>query len=101
MVISASGAHDALDHDALVAATDAQLRSLEPTLPKRVFAQVIAEKRATYAAEPELVRPAAGRLACGVYLAGDYTYGDFPATLEAAVQSGQGAARALARDLPP
>jgi squalene-associated FAD-dependent desaturase len=98
VVISASGAHDALDHDALVAATDAQLRSLEPTLPKRVFAQVIAEKRATYAAEPELVRPAAGRLACGVYLAGDYTYGDFPATLEAAVRSGRIAAAAVNRD---
>jgi predicted NAD/FAD-dependent oxidoreductase len=99
VVISASGPHDALDHDALVAATDAQLRRLEPSLPALVFSQVIEEKRATYASEPGLVRPAAGRLANGVYLAGDYTYGDFPATLEAAVRSGRIAADAIRRDV--
>ena len=98
VVISASGPHDALDHDALVAATDAQLRRLEPALPALVYAQVIEEKRATYACEPGVARPSAGRVAARVYLAGDYTYGDFPATLEAAVRSGRIAARTLTRD---
>ena len=60
--------------------------------------QVIEEKRATYACVPGLARPAAGRVAERVYLAGDHTYGDFPATLEAAVRSGRIAAAALSRD---
>ena len=55
---------------------------------------------ATYACLPALARPVCGRLCEGIYLAGDYTYGAFPATLEAAVRSGQIAARALARDRP-
>ncbi|MGE5104777.1 MAG: hydroxysqualene dehydroxylase HpnE [Betaproteobacteria bacterium] len=101
VVISASGPHAALDHPALVTALDAQLRRLAPRLPALRWSQVIEEKRATYACVPRLARPVFGRLASRVYLAGDYTHPTLPATLEAAVQSGQGAARALARDLPP
>ena len=98
VVISASGEFGALDHATLADCVDAQLRTLEPSLPKRVYSQVIAERRATYAALPDLTRPDAGRLAARVYLAGDYTYGDFPATLEAAVRSGRLAAEAVSRD---
>jgi predicted NAD/FAD-dependent oxidoreductase len=98
VVISASGPHGTLDHAALVRAADAQLRSLAGALPSLVYSQVIEEKRATYACVPGLARPAAGRLAERVYLAGDHTYGDFPATLEAAVRSGRIAAAALSRD---
>ena len=95
VVISARGAHSALDHAALVAATDAQLRRLAPDLPPLVWSRVIEEKRATYACVPGLARPACGRLTDRVYLAGDYTYEPFPATLEAAVRSGVVAAREL------
>ena len=95
VVISARGPHSALDHAALAAAADAQLRRLEPALPPLAWSQVIEEKRATYACVPRLARPACGRLANRVYLAGDYTYDAFPATLEAAVRSGRAAAAAI------
>jgi squalene-associated FAD-dependent desaturase len=94
VVISAHGAHESLDHASLVAAVDGQLRRLTP-LPPLCWSQVIEEKRATYACVPALVRPAAGRLAPRVFLAGDYTHPALPATLEAAVRSGLAAARAV------
>jgi len=100
VVISAHGPHDALDHPALIAAIDSQLRRLRAGMPAPHWSQVIEEKRATYACLPALQRPACGHLAGRVYLAGDYTYGAFPATLEAAVRSGSQAAQVLMRDLP-
>ena len=100
VVISAHGLHDQLDRSALVAAIDDQLRRLNGNLPPLAWSQAIAERRATYACLPALARPACGHLAGRVYLAGDYTYAAFPATLEAAVRSGVLAARALMRDLP-
>jgi squalene-associated FAD-dependent desaturase len=99
VVISTHGEHDALDQPALVAAVDAQLRRLRPSLPPLCWSQVIAEKRATYACVPALARPGCGRLTGRVYLAGDYTYPAFPATLEAAVRSGVAAARAIIADV--
>ena len=98
VVLSAHGPHDAVDHRHLVAMIDAQLTRLAPGFSDLRWSQVIAEKRATYACVPQLARPACGRLAARVYLAGDYTYPAFPATLEAAVRSGVAAARALIRD---
>jgi predicted NAD/FAD-dependent oxidoreductase len=99
VVISAHGAHEALDHAALVAAVDAQLRRLQTSLPPLAWSQVIAEKRATYACVPASSHPRCGKLSGRVYLAGDYTYPAFPATLEAAVRSGVAAARAVVADL--
>ena len=99
VVISARGAHETLDQKSLVAAIDAQLRRLRPGLPQLVWTQVITEKRATYSCTPMLDRPSAGRLADGIYLAGDYTDREFPATLEAAVRSGRAAATQLIRDI--
>jgi hypothetical protein len=98
VVISAGGAHETLDQRSLVAAVDAQLRRLRPTLPQLVWTQVITEKRATYACTPTVDRPPAGRLTDGIYLAGDYTDRAFPATLEAAVRSGRAAAMRLIGD---
>jgi len=100
VVISANGPHDALPQEALAAAVEAQLRRLAPALPPRCWQQVIAERRATYACTPGLARPGAGRLAPGLYLAGDYTDADFPATLEAAVRSGIAAAHAVQGGAP-
>jgi hypothetical protein len=59
---------------------------------------VISERRATYACTPDAARPAAGRLARGLYLAGDYTDAELPATLEAATRTGVAAARAFLAD---
>ena len=100
VVISARGAHTELAHPALVAAVDRQLRRLAPNVPPLAWSQVIAERRATYACVPALARPACGCVAERVYLAGEYTYASFPATLEAAVRSGTAAARALLGDFP-
>ena len=100
VVISANGPHDALPQDALAAAVEAQLRRLAPALPPRAGSWSIAERRATYACTPGLARPRAGRLAPGLYLAGDYTDADFPATLEAAVRSGVAAADAVLGGAP-
>ncbi|HSQ80658.1 MAG TPA: hydroxysqualene dehydroxylase HpnE [Casimicrobiaceae bacterium] len=99
VVISASGPHGDLAHPALVQAVDAQLRRSRPGLPALRWSQVIEERRATYACVPGDARPRCGRLAGRVYIAGDYTYHELPATLEAAVRSGVTAARALADDL--
>ena len=85
-------------HDELARAVDAQLRRLQPALRPCVWSQVIAEKRATYACTPRRARPAGARLAPGLYLAGDYVDAEFPATLEAAVRSGNAAAEAVRAD---
>ncbi len=99
VVISGGGPHDGLDQGMLARDAEAQLRRLAPDLPRVVWSRVIAERRATYSCSPGLARPAPGRIARGVYLAGDYTDAAFPATLEAATRSGVAAARALITDL--
>jgi squalene-associated FAD-dependent desaturase len=101
VVISGSGPHDHLSHGDLVTAIDAQLRRLSPHLPALCWSQVIAERRATYACVPGLAHPPCGRVAPHLYLAGDYTYAALPATLEAAVRSGNVAATAVAADMKP
>lgn len=98
VVVSANGPHDALDHATLAREVDAQLRRQAPDLAALAWARVFAERRATYACTPALPRPRPGRIAPGLYLAGDYTDPDFPATLEAACRSGVAAARALLDD---
>jgi len=98
VVISTSGPHDAQDQPTLAANADAQLRKLAGQWPLPVWSRVIAERRATYACTPGAVRPAAGRVAPGLYLAGDYTDAELPATLEAATRSGVVAARAFLAD---
>lgn len=60
--------------------------------------QVIREKKATFTCTPGQIRPGTLTNRPGLFLAGDYTYGDYPATLEGAVISGQLAARAAIAD---
>jgi hydroxysqualene dehydroxylase len=59
-----------------------------------VLLHVAAEKRATFACTPGLKRPAAF-VAPGLWAAGDYVAGPYPATLEGAVRSGRAAAQHL------
>jgi squalene-associated FAD-dependent desaturase len=54
--------------------------------------QTVVEKRATFACTPGLRRPAT-EIAPGLWAAGDYVEGPYPATLEGAVRSGLSAAR--------
>jgi squalene-associated FAD-dependent desaturase len=60
--------------------------------------QTIAERRATFACTPGLLRPAR-RIANGLLACGDYVAGPYPATLEGAVRSAVGAARAVALEV--
>ena len=54
---------------------------------------VVREKRATISCRPNLARPGAATAHPHLWLAGDYTWADYPGTLEGAVRSGLRAAR--------
>ncbi|KQX01301.1 phytoene dehydrogenase [Massilia sp. Root418] len=97
VVISASGAAAELGQQALSAAIAAQLAAVlrRPELAHPSWSRVITEKRATYACRPAMQRPANATGLPGLLLAGDYTAGDYPATLESAVRSGVAAANTL------
>jgi squalene-associated FAD-dependent desaturase len=97
VVISASGAAAELGQRALSTAIAAQLAAVlrRPELAQPSWSRVITEKRATYACSPAMQRPANATGLPGLLLAGDYTAGDYPATLESAVRSGVAAAKTL------
>jgi len=59
-----------------------------------VIDRLLAEKRATFACTPGLARPP-GRIAPGLFAAGDYVQGPYPATLEGAVRAGLAAAQGM------
>jgi squalene-associated FAD-dependent desaturase len=93
VVISASGAHQELEHDELARRVHAELSAHFPGLGEPRWHRVIAEKRATFSCNVGLRRPANRTPISRLYLAGDYTAGDYPATLESAVRSGVACAR--------
>ena len=87
-VISASGAHEGMEKEALVSRIHAELRAALGDLPPPLWTQLIAEKRATFSCRPDLKRPEGTTPLPGLLLAGDYIAGKYPGTLEAAVRSG-------------
>ncbi|MBK7470126.1 MAG: FAD-dependent oxidoreductase [Betaproteobacteria bacterium] len=98
VVISAEGPHRRLAQADLARAVASQLRdNLPGRMPQSAptWTQVITERRATHAAAPARAHPVAGHIGSGIYLAGDHTDPDYPATLEAAVRSGIRAAGAV------
>lgn len=77
---------------------DAQLRRIVD--PDAVHWQRhIVEKQATYACVPGLLRPSVRTAHPRIFLAGDYTAGPYPATLESATTSGVQSARTLLAQL--
>jgi squalene-associated FAD-dependent desaturase len=93
-VLSGHGDWEALDDGDLAAALNDEL----PVAEKAAWHKVIREKRATFSCRPGTPRPACATSHPRVMLAGDYTWADYPATLEGAVRSGRRAADLLLRN---
>jgi len=87
-VISAEGIHQDLGQDELARKVIAELGEEFGFTARPEWFKVIAEKRATFCCAPDLRRPAHRTDLSNLLLAGDYTAGDYPATLEGAVLSG-------------
>jgi squalene-associated FAD-dependent desaturase len=87
-VISAEGIHQELSQDELAQKVIAELREEFGISDTPHWFKVIAEKRATFCCSPDLARPSQQTPLPRLWLAGDYTAGDYPATLEGAVSSG-------------
>ncbi len=77
---------------------EAQLQRVVQPGPAR-WRKRIVEKQATYACVPTMSRPAVRTAHPRIFLAGDYTAGPYPATLESATQSGVQSAGALLEQL--
>lgn len=87
-VISAEGIHQELSQEELAAKVIAELRDEFGIVVRPDWFKVIAEKRATFCCSPNLDRPTQRTAIPNLLMAGDYTDGDYPATLEGAVLSG-------------
>ena len=87
-VISAEGVHQELSQDELVQKVIAELYEEFGITEQPAWFKVIAEKRATFCCAPNLKRPSQLTYLPRLLLAGDYTAGGYPATLEGAVMSG-------------
>jgi squalene-associated FAD-dependent desaturase len=90
-VLSGHGDWEALDDEMLASRLHQELGFDESVQ----WHKVIREKRATFSAIPGLKRPNFRTRHPKLLLAGDYTWHDYPATLEGAVRSGLRAAKAL------
>ncbi len=88
VVISAQGKHQKLSQDMLALKVAQELHHVFPHLQKPLWHKVIAEKRATFSCSVNLPRPANLTPYPNLFLAGDYTYADYPATIEGSVRSG-------------
>ena len=95
VIISAEGHHQQLSQVALALAVIEELATAFPELPSPTWHKVIAEKRATFACTAGLKRPKQQTHIQNLYLAGDYTEGDYPATIEGAIRSGLSAAQLI------
>jgi squalene-associated FAD-dependent desaturase len=98
IIVSATGTHQLLSQDALALEVAKEIHQTFPDIPKPLWHKVIAEKRATFSCGPNLARPTNKTLQPRLYLAGDYTYADYPATIEGAIRSGIACANLIANN---
>jgi squalene-associated FAD-dependent desaturase len=96
-VISGPGQHMKLDKQNLANQVHRELQEVTGQLPAFSQYQVIKEKKATFSCQVGIQknRPGCTTPVKGLYLAGDYTDTDYPATLEGAVKSGFTAANVV------
>ena len=89
-VISASGPHEGLSQEELAARVLKELGRHTGPLAPPAWQKVITERFATFACTSQIQpkRPATQTSTPGLFLAGDYTAGEYPATLEGAVRNG-------------
>jgi hydroxysqualene dehydroxylase len=87
-VISAEGIHQELPQEELAKKVIEELSTEFGITEQPAWFKVIAEKRATFCCSPKLQRPSQLTQLPRLLLAGDYTKGNYPATLEGAVISG-------------
>jgi len=99
-VVSARGEHEELMHGEFAQAAHREIARVVPELPAPRWSRVIAERRATFSCVPGLARPGHATGVAQLFLAGDYTASDYPATLEGAVRSGVAAARLALASTP-
>lgn len=95
VVISAEGKHQNMTHEALALRVAQELHHAFPHLTKPLWHRVIAEKRATFSCSVNLMRPSHLTPYPNLLMAGDYTYSDYPSTIEGAVRSGINCARMI------
>ncbi|MFO8024032.1 hydroxysqualene dehydroxylase HpnE [Thiohalophilus sp.] len=90
VVISTGGKHMRLTNAQLISRIGEELQNHFPHWPAHEQAMVIREKRATFASRVGInsQRPDNHTAIDGLWLAGDYTRTNYPATLEGAVKSG-------------
>lgn len=98
VIISAVGKHQKITQDELALRVARELHVAYPHLEKPLWNKVIAEKRATFTCKPDLYRPTHKTAQTNLYLAGDYTYADYPATIEGAIRSGLACAALIANN---
>jgi squalene-associated FAD-dependent desaturase len=103
IVISAASRLDRLPAGALAEGLASQLRAAFGGPPPDDL-RIVTERRATFRCTPQRPRLDPGCLqaaAPGLWLAGDWLWDDYPATLEAAVRSGLDTARRIAGSIGP
>ena len=99
VVISAEGVHQNLTQEQLVQKVKQELQTQLGVSEAVLWHKVIAEKRATFSCEVNLPRPPCTTPIKNLMLAGDFTSGEYPATLEGAVMSGIRCAKTIAKNM--
>ena len=95
IVVSAEGPHLTRPAENLLDDYLSLLAAELGALPALLDWKFLIEKRATFACVPHMTRPDMATPVPDLYLAGDYTAGDYPATIEGAVRSGVKCARLI------